>query len=165
MMINTVFFYILSAICLITTLFCLFKKDTVSTVAGAVIIFWAFSGFYFMLGAPYLAAVQLMLWGVGISILMMFSVMMTYKKDDEKNGFLFNLKTIATPVICGIFIMLVAPFILYGCRGENTLKIHNISDFAILLYKNNPLGFELTGILLFCAIAGIAAIIVKRGRC
>lgn len=163
MMINTIFFYILSAISLILALFCLFKKDTISAVIAAVIVFWCIAGFYFMLEAPYLAAVQIMLWGVGISILMMFCVMMSARKDEEKNGFLFNLKTLATPAISGIFIFIITPFILFHYQGQNTLKTHNITDFAILLYKNNPLSFELAGVLLFCTIVGIAAIIIRKG--
>ena len=60
----------------------MFQKETVNAVISAVVFFWGVSGFYFLLKAPYLGCVQILVLGVGVSILMLFSVMMTNKKDD-----------------------------------------------------------------------------------
>ena len=89
---NTIIFYILILICTLCAAFCLFQKSTINSIAGAILLFWGFSGFYFLLNAPYLGAIQIMLWGAGIGILMLFSVMMTNLKNDKKNSLLFSLK-------------------------------------------------------------------------
>ena len=165
--INAVIFYILCAICLISGIFCMFQKETVNAVISAVVFFWGVSGFYFLLKAPYLGCVQILVWGVGVSILMLFSVMMTNKKDDERQALpeksgAIDLKTIAAPVIGVIFAILIIPFILYQFGCIKTVAEHPIQDFAIVLYKNNTFSFELTGILLFAAIAGICTIIILK---
>lgn len=159
---NTIIFYILILICTLCAAFCLFQKSTINSIAGAILLFWGFSGFYFLLNAPYLGAIQIMLWGAGIGILMLFSVMMTNLKNDKKNSLLFSLKTLFTPVLGIIFALLIIPFILYQFKGFKSIQVYTMSDFATNLYKNNAFAFELTGILLFAAILGVTAVIVIK---
>ncbi len=157
---NAVIFYILSAICLISGLFCLFHKCTFNAVISASLLLWAVSGLYFLLGASFLAGIQMLLWGVGITIIMMFSIIMTNK--DDKDGFLFNLKTLSVPLIGGIFIFLILPFILYQFSGLVNLQSYSAGDFSTLLYKNNAFSFELAGVLVFCVLIGIITILTAK---
>lgn len=159
---NTIIFYILILICTFCAVFCLFQKSTINSIAGAILLFLGFAGFYFLLDAPYLGAAQIMLWGAGIGILMLFSVMMTNLKNDKKNGISFSLKTLFTPVLGIIFALLIIPFILYQFKGFKTVQTYTMSDFALNLYKNNAFAFELIGILLFAVILGITAVIVIK---
>lgn len=164
--VNAVIFYILSIICIISAIFCLFQRETFKAVIGAMVLFFGISGFYFLLGAPYLGAVQILLWGVGIGILMLFSVMMTDKKEDTETGGKRaekpDLKAIAAPVTGVLFAIILIPFILYSFKEVKIQTAHTIEDFAALLYKNNPFSFELTGILLFAVIVGVCAVIINK---
>lgn len=158
---NTIIFYILVIVCIFSTVCCLFQKNTTNSIIAAIVLFWSFSGFYFLLNAPYLAAIQIMLWGVGIGILMLFSIMMTNLKND-KSGIAFDIKTLFAPVLAVIFALLIIPFILYQFKGFKTLQSYSLVDFALNLYKHNAFAFELTGVLLFAAIVGIVAIITLK---
>ncbi len=157
---NTVIFYILCAICLVSSMVCLFCKNTFNAVISAGVLFWAFSGLYFLLGATFFGSLQILFFGVGIIVLMMFSLMMSSK--NKKDGFLFNLKTISAPLIAGIFIFLILPFILYQFGGFLTLQSHSISNFSALLYKNNAFSFELAGVLIFCTLIGVITILTAK---
>lgn len=163
--INAVIFYILGAICVFSAVFCLFQKETFNSVISAMVLFFGISGIYFLLGVPYLGAVQILLWGVGIGILMLFSVMMINKKD-EKTSVLRaekpDLKAIAAPVAGVLFAIILIPFILYGFKDLETPTEHTIEGFASILYKNNAFSFELAGILLFVSIIGICTVIIKK---
>lgn len=163
---NIVIFYILSTICILSAVFCLLQKETFLAVVGAMVLFFGISGFYFLLGAPYLGAVQILLWGVGMGILMLFSIMMTNKKDDEEISFKkvekLDLKVVAAPVIGALFVIILIPFIIYDFQGVKTQTEHSIEDLAALLYKSNTFSFELAGILLFVAIIGICTVITNK---
>lgn len=158
--INTAFFYIISIISLIASLFCLFQKNTINAIISALIVFWGISGLYFLLNAPYLACIQIIIWGVGIGILMLFSVMMTDEKCNKKEA--FNLKTLLTPLIATVFAVITIPFLIYQFKGLNTTQTFTMTAFSETLYKNNPFGFEMVGILLFLVIVGISAVITLK---
>lgn len=159
---NTIIFYMLSLITVAAGCFCLFQKNTINSVISAVIVFWAIAGLYFLLRAPYLACVQILIWGAAIAIVMLFSVMMTDEKSDEKAAGPSKIKIFLTPFIGAVFGATLVPFIIYMFLSEKTLKTHTLKAFAETLYKNNAFGFELIGGLLMCAIIGIAAILISK---
>ncbi len=161
---NTVFFYIIAVICAISALFCLFQKNTLNSIISAMFLLWGFSGFYFLLNAPYLAVAQILLWSSGIAVIILFSVMMTNFKTDEESRISFNLKTLFTPVLAIISALLIIPFILYQFKGYKTSQNFSMKDFALNLYFNNAFAFELAGILIFTVVTGVAAIIIIKNR-
>lgn len=162
---NTVIFYILTAICMLSALFCLFQKNTFNVLISAALLFASFSGFYFLLNAPVSGAVQILLSAGVITVLMLFSVTATNANDDKKYGFLFNLKTMFTFIIAMVFSFLIIPFILYQFKGYKILQNWLPADFAVNLYKNNSFAVELAGILIFAVLAGVTAVItIKNAR-
>ncbi len=159
---NTVIFYILTAICALSALFCLFQKNIFNSVISAAVLFAGLSGYCFLLNAPLAGVVQILISAGAIIVLMLFSVNTTNQDSEQKYGFLFNLKTLFTPIIAAVFAFLVIPFILYQFKGYKTVQNFLPLDFAINLYKNNALAFELTGILIFTALIGTAAVITIK---
>ena len=158
---NTVIFYILTLMCITSAVFCLFQYNIMNSIISAIILLLGFSGFYFLLGAHYLGSIQILLWGLGTTVLMLFCISMTDCKNN-KNTLLFNLKTLFTPVMAIIFAFLIIPFILYQFKGYKTLQNFDVSTFALNLYKNNAFAFEIIGILLFTLITGITAVIIIK---
>ncbi len=158
---NTVIFYILTLICILSAVFCLFQKNIMNSAVSAAILFLDISGFYFLLGAAYLACVQILLFTLGMTVFMLFCTATTNAKDNKSAEF-FSLKTLFAPVLAVIFAFLTIPFILYQFKGYKTLQSFSISDFALNLYKNNAFAFEIIGVLLFTAIIGITAVIIVK---
>jgi len=158
---NTVIFYILTLICILSAVFCLFQKNIMNSAVSAAILFLGISGFYFLLGAAYLACVQILLFTLGMTVFMLFCTATTNAKDNKSAEF-FSLKTLFAPVLAVIFVFLTIPFILYQFKGHKTLQSFSISDFALNLYKNNAFAFEIIGVLLFTAIIGITAVIIVK---
>ena len=161
-LINTMFFYVLCIIILAGSLFCLFQKNVLNAIIGASVVFLGVSGLYLTIGAAHLAGFQVILFTGAITVMMLVWTMTTKKKADEKNAFLFNLKTIATPILGCFFGVLTIPFILYRFSELNTLQTHSLIDFSVLLFKNNIFTFELIGILIFGIIIGISAIAIQK---
>ena len=160
--INTVIFYILSLICAVSAVFCLFQKNIMNAVISAMVLFFGMSGLYFLLRAPYLGVAQLFLISGGIGVLMLFAVMVSNDGAQDKKPEKTSLKAIAAPVVGVLFAIIIIPFILYGFGGLKTPLGHTIQEFAEVLYKNNALSFELAGILLFAVIIGISAILINK---
>ncbi len=159
---NTIFFYVLSAIIIIGSLTCLFQKNIANSIIAAGAVFFSISGLYLTLGAAYISCLNIILYA-GLITVMTLIFTMTVKKYDKKNAFLFNLKTIAAPILGCFFGILTIPFVLYRFSEFKTLKTYTLIDFSALLFKNNMFAFELTGLLIFSIIVGIAAIMYKKG--
>lgn len=158
---NTTIFYILTLICLIGAAFCLFQKNTFNFCLFAILSFSGFAGLFFLLNAFYIACAEILLLGLAMTVIILFSTVMTNIKND-KSGIIFNLKTLFAPILNVIFLFLTVPFILYQFKGYKTLQSFNMTDFSLNLYKNNPPAFELIGILIFTVIVGITAIITFK---
>lgn len=160
--INTVIFYILSAICVASAVFCLFQKNTMNAVISAIVFFFGVSGLYFLLKAPYLGAAQIFLTAGAGAVFALFCNMVIDDKKIETEQEKISLKSVAAPVIGLLFALILVPFILYGFSGLKTPVQHTMQDFATVLYKNNILSFELAGLLLFIVIIGVSAIFANK---
>lgn len=108
MAINTIFFYILSAICLVSGLFCMLQKNTMHTLISALVGFFAISGIYFTQQAYYAGSLLLLLCLLGVVLLKKTDV----KKITEQSGFWLNIKAISVPFVCCVFVVLILPLIL-----------------------------------------------------
>ncbi len=158
---NTVFFYILSTICVISAVYCLFQKKIKNAVIGTIVLFLSLSCLYFGLNAPYLALIQILIQGA-VGALMLLLAAITCDSETSKPSFGISLKAIAAPVVGIFFAIIIIPLILYGFGGFKTLSQHSIQDFAAVLFKNNILGFGAVIILILVVITGIFTILANK---
>lgn len=158
---NTVFFYILSIICVISAIYCLFQKNIKYAAIGAIVLFLSLSCLYFGLNAPYLALLQILFQGAA-GALMLLLVAITFDGKTSKSSSKISLKAIAAPVVGIFFAIIIIPLILYGFGGFKTLSQHSIQDFATILFKNNILSFSAVTILIVTVITGFFAILANK---
>ncbi len=78
------------------------SKNIMNSAVSAAILFLGISGFYFLLGAAYLACVQILLFTLGMTVFMLFCTATTNAKDNKSAEF-FSLKTLFAPVLAVIF--------------------------------------------------------------
>jgi NADH-quinone oxidoreductase subunit J len=79
----TVIFYILSAVALLATLLCITRKNPVHAVIYLVNAFFALALLFYLLGAPLVAAWEVIIYAGAIMVLFLFIIMMLELVPDQ----------------------------------------------------------------------------------
>ena len=168
-MAEAIAFYTLSAFILGFAVMVVSTKDTVHSVLFLVLDFLFVSALYVMLGAQFLAVIQVLVYAGGIVVLYLFVVMLVNLKrppEDhsapQRQGWIgFALAGVVLAELGGILILgRVAP--QAGPNMElSDLAINNVERIGMLLYTDYLIPFELASMLLLVAMVG-AIILAKR---
>ncbi|MEI7812537.1 MAG: NADH-quinone oxidoreductase subunit J [Ignavibacteria bacterium] len=165
MNIYDVVFYLFAAITLVSASFVVTTRNIVYSAFCLLFTFFGIAGLYVLLGADFIAIVQIMVYVGGILVLILFGVMLTNKITNIqiKSGTLqLAPAVIATALLAAT---LIKVFLGTEWKIVKTEATDKTTAFAIgrLLMTDYVLIFELLGILLLVALIG-AATIARREK-
>jgi NADH-quinone oxidoreductase subunit J len=164
------FFYFLSFIAVFGAIIMVVKINPVHSALALIVTLLASAGLYLMLYAPFMAAVQIVLYAGGILVMFLFVMMLVniaqlyVEKMMNKQWFAALAATAVLAVL-----MLGALF-----RGAKTLPQHivnlpeqnNVQQIGQLLYGRSTgyymFPFEIASILLLVAVVGAVVMAKKR---
>lgn len=171
---SQILFYIVSSMLIVSAIGAIFAPRIIYSVVCAFVAFISVGFIYFMLNAPFNAAVQIAIYGVAVSILFIFSVMMTgYHK--EKNLYVAIAPRTLLAMV-GLFFTFVAILIFMAEDSLDnidclvtTQRMSSLFDTTLSLAKglftNYIFAFELLSIFLLVAVVGLGVILTfKRGE-
>ncbi len=125
--------------------------------------FFGVAGLYVLLGADFLAAVQLLVYVGGILVLLLFGVMLTHKIYDlDLRSETANLAAGAI-VGGGLFVILAATAVRSHWSSTPRPPAPTTEAIGQLFMSSYLLPFEAASVLLLVALVG-AAMIVRRRR-
>ncbi len=159
-----IIFYLFALLTVVSALIVVTSKNIVYAAFSLMFTLFGVSGLYVLLGADFIAVVQIIVYIGGILILLLFGVMLTNKitNVEIKTG---TIKTIPIAIVTGVFGALLIS-IMYGTNWKSAPASSMPSTLKILgntLLTEYVLIFELLGMLLLVALIG-AASIARRGR-
>lgn len=168
---ETIIFYIFSALTLAAGLFILFSRNL---IYGAFALFVAFLGvaaLYVLAGADFLAVSQIMIYVGGILVLLIFGIMLTQKKEKSDDSTRHN--RVEAPITrklwgfaagAGLFALLVKVILSSDFRmaGEEMSTKSTIKTIGVELMTSHLLPFEIAAILLLVALIGAAYLALNR---
>lgn len=152
-------FYLFAAITLISAFIVVTNRNVVYSAFFLLFTFFGVAGIYVLLGADFVAIVQLIIYVGGILILLLFGVMLTNKitNVEIRTGTINIL-----PAIIGVGIFTGALLAALINSNWKTLPVQApIPTTALLgtmLVQDYSLIFELLGIILLIALIGAASI-------
>lgn len=159
MNIYDIIFYLFAAMTLISAFFVVTNKNIVHSAFFLLFTFFGVAGIYVLLGADFVAIVQLIVYVGGILILMLFGVMLTNKITNVE------IKTGTTnilPAVVGVGLFtgaLLAAMINSDWITINSeIPLQTTGSLGHLLINEYVLIFELLGIILLVALIGAASI-------
>ncbi len=114
---------------------------------------------YVMLAAPFIAAVQVIVYAGAIMVLVVFVIMLLNVEDEEPRR---KRLTFLVPTAIGLATIMIAEsaFILYSVQASPATPRHGISNVGLTasvgtgLFTKYLLPFEITSVLLLMAIVG-----------
>lgn len=152
-------FYLFAAITLVSAFFVVTNRNIVHSAFFLLFTFFGVAGIYVLLGADFVAIVQLIVYVGGILILMLFGVMLTNKitNVEIKSG---TINTMPAVIGVGLFAgaLLAAMINSNWIVVESEIPLQTTSALGHLLINEYVLIFELLGIILLVALVGAASI-------
>lgn len=153
----TILFYLSAAVAIIATLAVITRKNAVHGLLYLIVSLLAVAVIFFILGAPFVAALEVIIYAGAIMVLFLFAVMMLGAAAPEpapaRRG--HRVRSWAGPVFLSL--ILLAEFVIVLVSGER----HGLApgsipprDVGLSLFSTYVLGVELAGAVLLAALIG-----------
>ena len=152
-------FYLFAAITVLSAFFVVTNRNIVYSAFFLLFTFFGVAGIYVLLGADFVAIVQLIVYVGGILILLLFGVMLTNKITNVE----IKTGTINVyPAVIGVGLLsgsLLAALITSNWKTiPTTAPLPTTAALGTMLLQQYALVFELLGIILLIALIGAASI-------
>ena len=168
--IQAIIFYIVALTAIVGAFRAIFTKKIFYSVFYAFLCFIAVGLLFFALELPYLGVVQLSLCGVAMSILFVFAIALTGKKEEILSPIVHRPRTYLTIVGLLILTGLLTCFLRIGSfMSDNIAQATNgvipaTKSIAVELFLNYGAPFVFTGLFFLAAILGFGVILsIKIG--
>ncbi|HVF48856.1 MAG TPA: NADH-quinone oxidoreductase subunit J [Pyrinomonadaceae bacterium] len=132
------------------------QRNPLYCAISLVGVFVALAGLYILLAAPFIAAVQVIVYAGAIMVLVVFVIMLLNVEEEEHRP--SNLRYILIGVALGAILFGEAAFVLYSVHTPLTVQgntgIGLTSSIGTGLFTEYLLPFEVTSVLILMAIVG-----------
>lgn len=160
-------FYILSAVALIATLLCITRRNPVHAVVYLVHAFFALALIFYLLGAPLVAAWEVIIYAGAIMVLFLFIIMMLELAPNEAESKGSGWKR-WTPVLLLALALVACTLLIMGVEtvGRDGVPAYYASprDFGYALFKEYALAVEVVSFQLLFAAVGAFYVGKKEWR-
>ncbi len=174
-MAHAIFFYIFSAIAIISAVMVTASKNTVHSVFFLILDFISISCLFIMIGAEFLGMIMLIVYVGAVAVLFLFVVMMLNVAQQKNQWFLSSQSSGHIPVglIISTIIFFEVMIVIGGWKYKpdlfekiNTQSIESVSNTHLLgqvLYTDYIHVFQISGMILLVAMIG-AIVLTFRQR-
>lgn len=150
-------FLIAAAVAVLSTIMVITRYNMIHALLYLVISFLAIAIVFFVLDAPFVAALEIIVYAGAIVVLIIFVIMMLNLKDEsvEQERIWFSRDVIIGPAIFSCILLGELIYILVSAESPAIVaKSVDAKAVGISLYGPYIIGVELSGLLLMSGIVG-----------
>jgi len=158
-----VLFVVFSGTMLLAAILVVTMRDIIRCGLAMMVCFGALAGIYVMVGAPLVAAAQVLVYIGAISVLILFAIMLTETKLAPSR---LVFQTQAAPAaLASVLLALVTVLAILATDWGELAARDNVATRAVAeaLFTQWVLPFEVVGVLLLAAVIG-GVFLAKRER-
>lgn len=165
---ETFFFMIVAAVAVLASILVITCKNPINSALSLVLTFFCLATFYVMLDAPFMAAIQVIVYAGAIMVLIVFVIMLLNLRTETGRR---SSHSVLFGTLIGLFTLFQLFYLLNrssltGAKGSidsNVInKIGHTELIGKALYTDFLLPFEVTSILLLVAIIGAVVLSKKK---
>jgi len=165
-MLHLILFAIFGGICAGAALNMVVQKHPINSALSLIVVMVSLAMLYMLLGAEFVAAVQIIVYAGAIMVLFVFVIMLLNAGEEE------HTKGSRVAMIFGFPSLIIGAGVLVYTlvlKGGNTVSLAigqfhgRAEDISDLLFKNFLLPFEVTSVLILIAIIGAVLLAQKGG--
>ena len=163
-MLHLALFIIFGAICVGGAVNLLRQRHPIDSALSLVVVMGALAGLYLLLGAEFLAAIQVIVYAGAIMVLFVFTIMLLNAGEEERTrGSKIALLFGVPGMVIGS--VLVAWMLIHSNPSATNVTVGSLYGSAQgigrLLFRDFLLPFEITSVLILIAIMG-AVVLARR---
>ena len=150
-------FYISSAVALIATILVITNHNLIHALLYLVVSFLAVAVVFYLLGAPFVAALEVIIYAGAIVVLIIFVIMMLNLKEEsviQERMWLNSVTLIGPAALSAILLAELVYIISEGTSATLSPHVVDAKAVGMSLYGPYVIGVELSGILLMAGIVG-----------
>lgn len=158
-----VIFYVIAVVTVLAGMGVVFSRSIIHAALFLILALLSVAGIFVLMAADFLAIVQVLVYGGAVTILILFSMMLTRVRDlpAAPDG---PQKPFAFVAALAFMVTTIAAIASTEWRGRSTESISVIpfEDIGTALFRTWAVPFEIASLVLMAALIG--AIILARGE-
>src|SRR6187401_3407644 len=147
-------FWIFAAVMIGSAFLVVTMRDIIRCGLAMIVCFGSLAGIYAIIGAPLLAAAQVIVYIGAISVLILFAIMLTQTKD-APSRLVFQTQAVPAAIAAIIIAIVIALAIGATDWGEAADRVRLTAEaMSSVLFNSFVLPFEIVSVLLLAAVIG-----------
>jgi NADH-quinone oxidoreductase subunit J len=160
-----IIFFVLAALAVLGAVSLILQRHPIHSALSLIVVMVALAGLYLLMGAEFVAAVQIIVYGGAIMVLFVFVIMLLNAGEEERTNF-SKLATyagipLAVAVAGFIAAALARSSVASLPAAAPTGALTSTKTLSMLLFSEFVYPFELTSFLILVAILG-AIVLAQR---
>jgi NADH:ubiquinone oxidoreductase subunit 6 (subunit J) len=156
-------FVVFAGTMLLAAILVVTMRDIIRCGLAMMVCFGALAGIYVIIGAPLVAAAEVLVYIGAISVLVLFAIMLTQTKDAPAS---LVFQTQAVPAALAAVLLAVVTILAivatdWGALAERVAT--DTRELAKVLFRDWVLPFEIVGVLLLAAVVGGVFLAKREG--
>jgi NADH-quinone oxidoreductase subunit J len=169
MSLSLILFFVLATLAVIGAVSLILQRHPIHSALSLIVVMVALAGLYLLLGAEFVAAVQIIVYGGAIMVLFVFVIMLLNAAAEERTdiskianaGVILPLVAVLTAFL-GVTIARGTEFMQAAARAPGQgLVLADTRALSHMLFTDFVYPFELTSFLILVAILG-AVVLAQR---
>jgi len=156
-------FFVLAAVAIFGAISLIVQKHPIHSALSLILVMVALAGLYLLMGAEFVAAVQIIVYGGAIMVLFIFVIMLLNAGEEERTNLSKLAMYAGVPLAVAMTGLIAAAIVgsntAMPARAPETLT--STRQLSTLLFQEFVYPFELTSFLILVAILG-AIVLAQR---
>jgi NADH-quinone oxidoreductase subunit J len=158
---HLILFIVFAGICLAGAINLLLQSHPINSALSLIVVMTSLAVLYLLLGAEFLAAAQVIVYGGAIMVLFTFVIMLLNAGREARTFGSSAAQAVGFPAVV-VILAVIATVILHaqglGVATLSDATITTTEDLSTVLFTKLLLPFEVTSILILIAILGAVAL-------
>ena len=155
-------FFLLAALAVAGAVSLILARHPIRSALSLIVVMVSLAGLYLLLGAEFVAAVQIIVYAGAIMVLFVFVILLLNAGEEERTNLSRLAATAGLPLAVALAGFLAAAVAKYApSSGHASVSAASTKSLATLLFREFVFPFELTSFLILVAILG-ALVLAQR---
>ncbi|HJZ63980.1 MAG TPA: NADH-quinone oxidoreductase subunit J [Candidatus Acidoferrum sp.] len=159
-------FFVLAGLAIIGAVNLVWQKHPIHSALSLIVVMVCLAGLYLLMGAEFVAAVQIIVYGGAIMVLFIFVIMLLNAGEEERTDFSKIAKFVGLPLALALTASIAAAVVKPAAGLANATQVaipKATEQISTMLFKEFVYPFELTSFLILVAIMG-ALVLAQREK-
>jgi NADH-quinone oxidoreductase subunit J len=159
-------FFVLAALAVLGALSLIFQHHPIHSALSLIVVMIALAGLYLLMGAEFVAAVQIIVYGGAIMVLFVFVIMLLNAGVEERTNVSKLAGVAGIPLAVALLGFLAAAIARSNESAQAGLQsgtLASTKEISTMLFREFVYPFELTSFLILVAILG-AIVLAQREK-